>query len=63
MKRALKLHEGRINAAIQSRKSRGLDTTFEQKLATAVCLENTRKQIRALEALNGSATQPASVGQ
>lgn len=62
-KRAIKLHEGRIRAAESVRKSRGLDTSFEQKLATAICLENTRKQIRAMEALSGSATQPASVGQ
>ena len=62
-KRALKLHEARIAAAENVRKKRGLDTNFEKKLATAVCLENTRRQIRAMEALNGSATQPSSVGQ
>lgn len=62
-KRALKLHESRIAAAETIRKKRGLDTNFEKKLATAVCLENTRRQIRAMEALSGSATQPSSVGQ
>lgn len=62
-KRALKLHEARIAAAENVRKKRGLDTNFEKKLATAVCLENTRRQIRAMEALSGSATQPSSVGQ
>lgn len=62
-KRALKLHEARITAAENVRKKRGLDTNFEKKLATAVCLENTRRQIRAMEALSGSATQPSSVGQ
>lgn len=62
-KRALKLHEARIAAAENVRKKRGLDTNFEKKLATAVCLENTRRQIRTMEALSGSATQPSSVGQ
>ena len=63
-KRALKLHEARITAAEQSRKKRGLDTNFERKLATAVCLENTRRQIRAMEAISmGSATQPSNIGQ
>lgn len=62
-KRALKLHEARITAAENVRKKRGLDTNFEKKLATAVCLENTRRQIRAMEALSGSTTQPSSVGQ
>lgn len=63
-KRALKLHEARINAATQARSKRGLDTNFERKLATAQCLENTRRQIKAMEALNyGSATQPSNVGQ
>ena len=63
-KRALKLHEGRVAAAVKSRSERGLETGFERKLATAMCLENTRKQIKVMEAINsGSATQSAGIGQ
>lgn len=62
-KRALKLHEARINAAVKARDKRGLDTNFERKLATAQCLENTRRQIKAMEAMNYGATQPSNVGQ
>ena len=37
--------------------------TFERKLATAKCLDNTRRQIRAMEAYTPiSATQPANIG-
>lgn len=62
-KRALKLHEARIAAAENVRKRKGLDMSFEKKLATAICLENTRRQIRTMEAFNGSATQPSNIGQ
>lgn len=65
-KRALKLHENRIRIAEDARAKRGLDMSFERKLATAQCLENTRRQIKAMEAVGYSmsgATQPASVGQ
>lgn len=64
-KRALKLHESRIAAATNERSKRGLETSFERKLATAICLENTRRQIRAInEDFNYTgATQNASIGQ
>lgn len=57
-KRALKLHESRITAAAEARTKRGLDMSFERKLATAQCLENTRRQIKVMEATN-----PANIGQ
>lgn len=63
-KRALKLHEARINAAAEKLSKRGREMNFERRLATAQCLENTRRQIKAMEALSmGQATQPSSVGQ
>lgn len=63
-KRALKLHESRIAAAAKARQDRGLTTSFERKLATAQCLENTRRQIKVMESVSaGSATQPANIGQ
>lgn len=63
-KRALKLHEGRIAAAAKARTERGLGMGFERELATAQCLENTRRQIRVMEGLSyGGATQPANIGQ
>lgn len=64
-KRALKLHEGRIRTATEIRKKRGLDTGYERQLATALCLENTRRQIRAVESLSFGvgATQPSNIGQ
>lgn len=64
-KRALKLHEKRIAIAESVRKNNGkAPLTYEQKLATAVCLENTRNQIRVMESLNyGGASQPSNIGQ
>lgn len=63
-KRALKLHEARINAAAEKLSKRGREMNFERRLATAQCLENTRRQIKAMESLSmGQATQPSSVGQ
>ena len=65
-KRALKLHESRIIKADEKRKAHGLDPlTFEKKLATAVCLENTRQQIRSLDesVQFAGATQPSAIGQ
>lgn len=64
-KRALKLHEGRIAAAANARKKRGLETGFERRLATAITLENTRRQVRAMEESYGmgNATQPSNIGQ
>lgn len=62
-KRALKLHEGRIAAAAKARTSRGLDMSFERQLATAQCLENTRRQIKVMEGLMDGATQPRNIGQ
>lgn len=62
-KRALKLHEARIAAAAKARKDRGLDTNFERQLATATCLENTRRQIKVVEGMMAGATQPSNIGQ
>lgn len=64
-KRALKLHEKRIAIAENVRKNNGKSPmTYEQKLATAVCLENTRNQIKVMESVNyGGAVQPSSIGQ
>ena len=64
-KRALKMHEKRIQIAESVRQKAGKSAmTYEQKLATAVTLDNTARHIRAMESLNfGGATQPASIGQ
>lgn len=65
-KRALKLHESRIAAADKVRQENGLSPmNFERKLATAVCLENTRRQIRTMDESYASvnATQASSIGQ
>lgn len=63
-KRALKLHESRLAAADKVRQSAGMSKmTYEQKLATAVTLDNTARHIRAMEALSYGATQPANIGQ
>ncbi len=64
-KRALKLHEKRIAIAENVRRKNGKSAmTYEQKLATAVCLENTRNQIKVMESVNyGGAVQPSSIGQ
>ncbi len=62
---ALRKHQKRIGIAEAVRKNAGKDAmTYEQKLATAVTLENTARQIKVLEGINaGGATQPASIGQ
>lgn len=64
-KRAIKLHESRIAEANAHLKAKGLsEMNYERKLATAICLENTRRQIKAInEGVLPGATQPASVGQ
>jgi hypothetical protein len=62
-KRALSLNKNLVEHAAAIRKERGLDTTYERKLATAVCLENTKRQLKVMESINGSATQPSSIGQ
>lgn len=64
-KRALKLHSKRIAIAESVRQKAGkVPMTYEQKLATAVTLENTARHLKALESLNyGGATQPSSIGQ
>lgn len=64
-KRALKLHEKRIAIAESIRQKSGKSAmTYEQKIATAITLDNTARQIKVMESLNyGGATQPSSVGQ
>lgn len=65
-KRAIKLHESRIAEANAHLKAKGLsEMNYERKLATAICLENTRRQIKAINEGLGfdGATQPASIGQ
>lgn len=60
--RLIKKYGTRLNLAESLVKSRGLDMTFERKLATAQTLENTARHIRAMESVNLGATQPASIG-
>lgn len=64
-KRALNLYSKRIAIAESVRQKAGrTPMTYEQKLATAVCLNNTQRQLKVLESLNyGGATQPSSIGQ
>lgn len=62
-KRALALNKSLVESAANIRKARGLDTTYERKLATAVCLENTKRQLKVMESINGSATQIGAIGQ
>ena len=64
-KRALNMYNNRIQIAESVRKAAGkAPMTYEQKLATAVCLDNTARHIKAMESLNyGGASQPSSIGQ
>lgn len=65
-KRALKIHDKRIQIAESVRQKAGLSPlTYEQKIATAVTLNNTARQLKVMsESLNyGGATQPSSIGQ
>lgn len=60
----LKKYDERIKLAESIRSKKGLEMNFERKLALAQTLENTRKQIRAMEAVDFSgATNPSQVGQ
>lgn len=63
--RAVKKHGKRIGMVESVRKQNNLpELTFEQKVATAMALENTSQRIKVTEALNyGGATQPSSIGQ
>ena len=64
-KRAMNIHAKRIEIAESIRKANGkAPLTHEQKMATAVTLDNTVRHIKALESLNyGGATQPSHIGQ
>lgn len=64
-KRALNLQAKRIEIAESIRKKYNKSPlTYEQKLATAVTLQNTAEALRLSEAMNyGGATQPSSIGQ
>lgn len=64
-KRALNIHAKRIAMAESLRKEHGKSAmTYEQKIATAMTLENTARQLRVMESMNyGGATQPSSIGQ
>lgn len=66
--RLLKKYGNRLQLAESAiREKRGLEMTYERKLSTAICLENTSRRIRAMEANYGvdsaAATQPGNVGQ
>ena len=61
--RLMKKYNSRLSLAESVVKSRGLDMTFERKLATAQTLENTARQIRVMEDVNLGATQPSGIGQ
>lgn len=60
--RLLRKYDSKLKLAESFVTKRGLDMTLERKLATAQCLENTAKQIRVMEHIGGSATQPSSIG-
>ena len=60
--RLIKKYGNRIQLAENAIKERGLDMTYERKLATAQCLENTARHIRAMEDVNTGATQPGNIG-
>ena len=60
--RLMKKYSNRLQLAENVVKSRGMEMSFERKLATAQCLENTAKHIRAMEAVNAGATQPGNIG-
>lgn len=64
-KRAMNLYNKRLGLIESVRAKAGKSAmTYEQKLATAVALDNTQKHIRAIESINyGGATQPSSIGQ
>lgn len=63
----LRKYDSKLKLAESAVAKRGLDMTFERKLATAQTLENTSRHIRAMESVNGfgpgQASQPANVGQ
>lgn len=68
--RLLKKYGNRLQLAENAiREKRGLEMTYERKLSTAICLENTSRRIRAMEANLGyemnpvSPTQPGNIGQ
>lgn len=63
-KRAMIIHNERLKLAESKLQAKGKTMSLERKLATAQCLENTRRQIKALEAFNYSgATQASAIGQ
>ena len=64
-KRALNIQSKRIQIAESVRQAAGkAPMTYEQKLATAMTLNNTQNLIRINESLNyGGASQPSSIGQ
>lgn len=59
----LKKYNDRIALAESFATKKGLDMSYERKLATAICLENTSRHIRAMESISsGSAVQPSNIG-
>lgn len=64
--RLLKKYGNRLQLAESAiREKRGLEMTYERKLSTAICLENTSRRIRAMEAngvIETAATQPGNIG-
>lgn len=63
-KKALNKYSKRLNMIEGVLKKAGKPAmSYERKLATAVTLDNTAKQIKIMEDMNGAATQPSSIGQ
>ena len=62
-KRALKLYGNRVQLAENVRRSHGQETSYERKLLTAQCLDNTQRQIKVMESINTGATQSSNIGQ
>ena len=64
-KRTMTKHSKRLAMIESVRKENGLKPlSYEQKIATAVTLDNTQRHIKIHEALNyGGASQPSNIGQ
>ena len=59
----LRKYNDRIALAESFATKKGLDMTYERKLATAQCLENTARHIRAYEGItSGASTNPSNIG-
>lgn len=62
-KRAMRSQAQRLQMVESVLKGKNKEFNYEKKLATAMCLENTQRQIRVMESVNAGATQPSNIGQ